>query len=145
MPPIFINTDNSNKKKRIFIGDKAGAGSADVEDKIRAQILKIIEPKSEFTTNKIDDPKGYTLFCEVTEFSASGGDTSIKIVIEIIRFPATYSKGHGKKGEKVMTSGELSGKGAASGKNGLSDAIEAIMQTIVPKTFPVMIADMARR
>jgi hypothetical protein len=144
MPPIFINTDNSNKKKRIYIGDKAGGASADVEDKIRAQILKIIEPKSEFTTNKIDDAKGYTLFCEVTEFGASGGDKSIKIVIEIIRFPASYSK-KGPKGEKVMTNGELSGKGAGSGRSGLSDAIELIMQTIVPKTFPVMIADMARR
>ena len=145
MPPIFINTDNSNKKKRIYIGDKAGGSSADVEAKIQAQIIKIIAPTSEFTTNKVDEPKGYTLFCEVTEFSKTGGDTSMKIVIEIIRFPAAYSKKAGSKGEKVMTSGELSGTASASGKTGLADAIEAIMQKIVPKTYATMIADMARR
>ena len=145
MPPIFINTDNSNKKKKIFIGDKAGGASADVEEKIKAMVIKAFKDKSEFTTNKIDDPKGYTLFCEVTEFSASGGDKTIKIVIEIIRYPASYTKKHGLKGEKVMTSGELSGKGTGSGKDGLSQAIELIMEKIVPKTFPVMISDMTRR
>ena len=44
-----------------------------------------------------------------------------------------------------MTSGELSGTASASGKTGLADAIEAIMQKIVPKTYATMIADMARR
>ena len=145
MPPIFINTDNSNKKKRIYIGDKAGGSSADVESKIGAQIIKIIAPTSEFTTNKVDEPKGYTLFCEVTEFSKTAGDTRMKIVIEIIRFPTQYTKKHGAKGEKVMTSGELSGTASASGKTGLADAVEAIMQKIVPKTYATMIADMARR
>jgi len=143
MPPIFINTDNSNKKKRIYIADKAGSASAQVEEKIQAMVIKAFEKQSEFTTNKIDNPKGYTLFCEVKEFSASGGDTTMKIVIEIIRYPASYSK-HGSKGEKVMTSGELSGTATVSGKD-IGQGVEAIMERIVPKTFPVMIADMARR
>jgi hypothetical protein len=145
MPPIFINTDNSDKKKRIYIGDKAGGLSAQVEDMIKAHIVRIITPKSEFTTNKVEDPKGYTLFCEVTEFGKSGGDTTIKIVMEIIRYPAAYSVKKGSKGEKVMTSGELSGTATGSGKSGLSQGVEGIMEKIVPKTFPVMIADMARR
>jgi len=143
MPPIFVNTDNSNKKKRIYIADKAGSASAQVEEKIQGMVIKAFEKQSEFTTNKIDNPKGYTLFCEVKEFSASGGDTTMKIVIEIIRYPASYSK-HGSKGEKVMTSGEVSGTATVSGKD-IGQGVEAIMERIVPKTFPVMIADMARR
>ena len=144
MPPIFINTDNSNKKKRIYIGDKAGGQSAAVETKIGAEIVKAFVKSADFTTNKITDPKGYTLFCEVTEFSSSGGVT-IKIVMEIIRYPAAFSVKKGSKGEKVMTSGELSGTASASGSGALDQAIEAIMEKIVPKTLPVMIADMTRR
>jgi len=145
MPPIFINTDNSDKKKKIYIANKAGGASADAEDKMKAMIIQAFADSSEFTTNKVDDPKGYTLFCEMTEFSGSARNASCKIVIEILRYPASYSKGHGKKAEKVMTSGELSGKAEVSGKDALGQCIEAIMVKIVPKTFPAMIADFAHR
>jgi hypothetical protein len=106
--------------------------------------VKAFVKSADFTTNQIKDPKGYTLFCEVTEFSASGGIT-IKIVMEIIRYPSSHTAKHGSKGEKVMTSGELSGTASASGSGALDQAIEAIMEKIVPKTLPVMLADMKRR
>ena len=145
MPPIFINTDNSDKKHRIYVGDKAGSVSADAETKIQEMVIKTFANEAAFTTNKINDPKGYTLFFEVTEFSGSGGDISCKIVGDILRYPSSATKGHGSKAEKVMISGEWSGAAQASGRDAMAQCIEAIMEKIVPKSFPVMTADMARR
>lgn len=145
MPPIFINTDNSDKKHKIYLGDKAGSASKDAEDKIEEMVVKAFANEAAFTTNKITDAKGYTLFFEVTEFSGSSRDVSCKVVGEILRYPSSATKGHGRKAEKVMISGEWSGKAAVSGKDALAQCIEAIMEKIVPKSFPVMTSDMARR
>ncbi len=145
MPPIFINTNNSDKKHRIYVGDKAGSAAVPAEDKIKEMVIKIIANEATFTTNNITDPKGYTLFFEVSEFSGSGGSVDCKITGEILRYPSSATKGHGAKAEKVMVSGEWSGKAQVSGRDALAQAIEAIMEKIVPKSFAVMTADMARR
>jgi hypothetical protein len=151
MPPVFINTDNTDKKNKIYVANAVGEGIAEAEDKMQAMVIKAFEKASEFTTNKIDNPKGYTLYFKVTKFNASGSDTSCTITGEILRYPTVaYSKakGAGKtQVESVMTGGNWSGSATASGKGkrALLDCVEAIMESMVPKSIPVMKADMTRR
>jgi hypothetical protein len=150
MPPIFINTDNNDKTNKIYVANSVGEGAAEAEDKMKAMVIKAFEKSAEFTTNKIENPKGYTLSFKVTKFDASGGDTSCTIKGEILRFPKSVSKSKQSDGsgtEKVMTSGEWSGSAKASGKGkgAMLDCVEAIMESMIPKSIPVMKADMTRR
>jgi hypothetical protein len=151
MPPIFINTNNNDKKHKIYVANAVGEGLAEAEDKMQAMVIKAFEKASEFTTNKIDDPKGYTLVFKVTKFETAEHETSCTIQGQILQFPAvTYSKA--KESSKsdavvVMFAGDWKGSATASGrgKRAMLDCVEAIMEGIVPKSIPVMKADMTRR
>src|SRR5262249_52038352 len=142
MPPVFINTDNTDKKNKIYVANAVGGDMAEAEDKMQSMVVKAFEKAPEFTTNKIDNPKGYTLYFKVTKFSASGGETSCTITGEILRYPTvSYSKakGAGKaQTEKVMFGGEWSASATASGKGkgAILDCVDAIMERIVPKSIP---------
>lgn len=151
MPPIFINTNNTDKKNKIYIANAVGGDMADAEDKIQAIVIKAFEKVGDFTTVKIGDPTGYTLYFKVTKFETSGGQTTCKINGDILRYPTvSYSKakGAGKtQTEKVMFGGEWAGSATASGtgKRAILDCVEAVMESIVPKSIPVMKSDMTRR
>jgi hypothetical protein len=151
MPPIFINTDNSDKKHKIYIANAVGEGLGEAEDKMQAMVIKAFEKASEFTTNKIDNPKGYTLVFKVTKFDTADHETSCTINGQILQYPAvTYSKAKGSSKNDaviVMTSGNWSGSATASGKGkrAMLDCVEAIMESMVPKSIPVMKSDMTRR
>jgi hypothetical protein len=149
MPPIFINTDNSDKTDKVFIGTLAGPAMTVVEEKMRAMVVKAIEKAPEFTTNKIDNPKGYTLMFKLTKFAAEGREASCTITGEILRYPKVgYSKAKeaGKaQTETVMFGGEWKGSASASGRSAAADCIEAIMESMIPKSYPVMKSDMTRR
>lgn len=151
MPPIFINTDNTNKNKKIYIANAVGEGMSEAEDKMQEMVIKAFEKASDFTTNKIDDPKGYTLVFKVTKFSSADHETSCTIQGTILQYPAvTYSKA--KQSNKsdaviVMFAGDWKGSATASGKGkrAMLDCVEAIMEGMVPKSIPVMKSDMTRR
>ena len=150
MPPIFINTDNTDKKNKIYIATQAGEGSAEAEDKMQAMVVKAFEKESDFTTNKITDPKGYTLVFKVTKFSSAAHETSCTIQGTILRYPAVYSKvkaGGNSGQDMVMISGNWQGSATASGKGkqAMMDCVDAIMEGLVPKSIPVMKSDMTRR
>lgn len=145
MPPIYVNTDNTDKNNKVFIATKAGANSAQMEDKMKAMVEETFKDQSDFTTAKYDGAKGYTLLFEVTEFKKTGGDTTCTIKGDIVRYPSTTTKHRGKGVEKVMFGGNYSSTASASGSNGAVDCVEAIMGVLVPKSKPVMKADMARR
>ena len=151
MPPIFINTDNTDKKNKIYVANAVGTDMTIAEEEMQAMVIKAFEKAAEFTTNKIDDPKGYTLYFKVTKFEASGHDVTCKITGDILRFPTvSYSKAKGagkSQVEKVMFGGEWAGSATASGmgKRAIKACVEAIMEGMVPKSFPVMKADMTRR
>ena len=151
MPPIFINTDNTDKKNKIYVANAVGAEMGMAEDEMQAMVVKAFEKAAEFTTNKISDPKGYTLYFKITKFESEGGQTTCKIQGDILRFPTvSYSKAKGRgktQVEKVMFGGEWSGSATATGtgKRAIIDCVDAIMEGIVPKSFPVMVADMTRR
>ena len=113
--------------------------------------MKAIDKASEFTTNKIADPKGYTLSFKVTKFEAAEHQTSCTVTGLILRYPPVkYSKSKASDGsdsEVVMFAGNWSGSATATGKgrHAVLDCVEAIVEGMVPKSFPVMKTDMTRR
>ena len=151
MPPVFINTDNSEKTKKIYVANAVGESQAEVEDKMQAMVVKAFEKVPDFTTIKTDSPKGYTLVFNVTKFNAAAHETSCTITGQILQYPSvTYSKS--KQSNKsdaviVMFAGDWKGSATASGKgkNAILDCVEAIMEGLVPKSIPVMRTDMTRR
>jgi hypothetical protein len=151
MPPVYINTDNNDKSKKIYIANLVGESASEAEEKMKTLVVKAIEKASEFTTNKIADPKGYTLSFKVTKFEAAEHQTSCTVTGIILRYPPiTYSKSKesgASDSEIVMTAGNWSGSATATGKgrNAVMDCVEAIVEGMVPKSFPVMKADMTRR
>src|SRR5215831_10116658 len=111
MPPVFINTDNSDKNHKIYVATSAGEGAADAENKMHDMVVKAFEKESEFTTNKIDNAKGYTLQFKVTKFNSAAHETSCTIQGLILRYPASFSKskqGDGSGEDVVMFSGNWS-------------------------------------
>lgn len=150
MPPIFINTDNSDKKHKIYIANAVGEGLGEAEDKMQAMVIKAFEKVPDFTTNKIDNPKGYTLVFKVTKFHAADHETSCTISGFVLQYPAvTYSKSKESSGSdaQMVSAGDWKGSATASGrgKQAMMDCIEAIMESMVPKSIPVMKYDMTRR
>jgi hypothetical protein len=150
MPPIYINTDNSDKKHKIYIANAVGEGLGEAEDKMQAMVIKAFEKASEFTTNKIDNPKGYTLVFKITKFNAGDHETSCTINGTILQYPAvTYSKSKESSGSDavMVMAGDWKGSATASGKgkHAMLDCVEAIMESMVPKSIPVMKSDMTRR
>ena len=147
MPPIYINTDNSDKKHKIYIASLAGNAVDAAETKMQEMVVKAFEKQSDFTTNKTDNPKGYTLIFKLTKFSSSGGETSCTIDGDIVRYPSVATKKSGSGAEKVMFGGNFSISASVSGGgNGAAiQCVEAIMEPLVPKAIPVMKSDMGRR
>jgi hypothetical protein len=120
MPPIYINTDNSDKKHKIYIANAVGEGLGEAEDKMQVMVVKAFEKASEFTTNKIDNPKGYTLVFKVTKFDGGDHETSCTIQGTILQYPAVkYSKAKESKKDDavmVMVGGDWKGSATASGR-----------------------------
>ena len=152
MPQIYINTDNTNKTNKIFVAALVGQDAVTAaEEKIKATVEKALSKTTEFTTGTIPNPKGYTLRLKVSKFSASGNEASCTITGEILRYPTvTYSKSKfaGKsQTETVMFAGNWTGSATATGhgKYAALECIEAIVESMVPRSFPVMKADMLRR
>jgi len=150
MPPIFINTDNNDKKHKIYIANAVGEGTAEVEDKMQAMVVKSFSKAAEFTTNKIDNPKGYTLVFKVTKFSAGDHETSCTITGLVLQYPATTSsksKESSGSDAQMVSAGDWKGSATATGrgKQAVMDCVEAIMEGMVPKSIPVMKYDMTRR
>jgi len=151
MPQIYINTNNTNKTEKIFIAKLVGEEAPAAEEKIKATLETALSKTGDFTTGTIPNPKGYTLRLKVTKYSATGSEASCTITGEILRFPAvTYSKSKfaGKtQTETVNFAGEWKGSATATGhgKYAALECIEAIVESMIPKSFPVMRSDMMRR
>lgn len=149
MPPIYINTDNSNKSEKVFVANLAGDSVDTVEAKMKEMVVKAIEKAPEFTTNKVDPAKGYTLMFKVTKFKSEGREASCTITGEILRYPnVTYSKDKragNSQTETVFFGGNWTQSASATGRRAAVDCVEAIMESMVPKSYPVMKADMTKR
>lgn len=141
MPPIYINTDNTDPKEKLYVAKLAGDKAATLEKKIQETVVKVIEKDPTFTTNKIKNAKGYTIRLTVSKLKVEGRDTKCSLSGEILEYPKiTYSKeGSGSK----MLSTSITGSASASGSFAAVDCVEAITESLVKKAIPIMRADMA--
>ena len=114
MPPIFVNTDNTNPNDKLFRASVAGAVAAELEKKMQETVVKIIEKDSTFTTNKIKNAKGYSIRLKVAKLETEGRETKCSLAGEILLYPqTTYSKEG--NGEQMLSTG-MRGSARATGR-----------------------------
>src|SRR5688572_14290560 len=123
MPPIYINTDNNDPKDKVFLAKLAGDQAAALEKKMQEVVVKVIEKDSTFTTNKVKNPKGYSIRLEVSKFKAEGRETTCTVSGEILQYPKlTYMKG---APGTAMVSLPFSGSATATGRFAAVDCVES--------------------
>ncbi|HTO69087.1 MAG TPA: hypothetical protein VMR31_04430 [Myxococcota bacterium] len=142
MTQIYVNTDNSNAANKLYNAMKVGKSAAAAEKRMKQAVVDALSKVPDFQT---DTPgKGYSIRMKVQAESAGRG-TKYTIPVEIIRYPASAAKG-GKGDEMVPTT---SRPGSATVEGGseadLLDALEALTQSNVKASLPVMRIDMTRR
>lgn len=146
MSVIFVNTDNSNLQAKLYNGSKAGAEAKAVEELMQKVIVKVIGKNPGFTTTKIQDPKGYSIKLEIANLVQTAHETSCSLKGELVRYPNTFSA-KAKGGGETMVSTSFTGSAKASGmgKFAVIDCVEAIAESMIPKTIPAMRQDMLQR
>jgi len=137
MPPIYINTDPGDSKKKIFDASKAGAASAEVETLMKKTIVDLLVNNAKFTTNKYKDAKGYTLKMEITEVTVDGsGNTACKMSTIIERYP---------DGNVASVGGTSNAKlGPPADKQAILECAKAMVKGALEKSLPIMIEDLAK-
>src|SRR5215831_16416392 len=96
--PIYVNTDNSNSKKKLFNASALG-NAAEVEKKMQEVVVETIrnDAGADFNTDK--PGKGYSLRMKVVG-EKDGRKTTYSVTIEILRYPPEVAKGG--KGEFMV-------------------------------------------
>ena len=145
MPAIFVDTDNSNPKEKLYNGVKAGQSAAKVEDKMQAVVKKIIDKAAGFTTTKFNNAKGYVIRLEISKLEVANHKTKCTLSGSIVRYPKGVTK-KGAKGDEMLSLG-WGGSATADGtsEGSLLDCVEAVAESMVPKSLPVMTADYPKR
>jgi hypothetical protein len=142
-PLIFINTDNTNPKDKLYRAVKAGGAKA--EEKMEKTVEKIIDKAPGFTTGSYDNAKGYTI--RLTVASVDVGQHNVKCeisgAIEIYPPQATMKQG---KGVEMLSTG-MKGHAAADGtdERAILDCVEAITEDLTNKAIPIMKRDFNNR
>lgn len=145
MPLIFVDTDNSDPKKKLYNGAKAGKSAATAEGKMQTVVKRIIDKAAGFTTTKSDKAKGYAIRLAVSKVDVASHKTNCSLSGSIVRYPPTVTMKRGQGEEMVSTS--MSGSATADGtsEGSLLDCIEAIAESLVTKSVPIMKADYSKR
>lgn len=146
MSVIFVNTDNTNVANKLFNGSKAGAEAKAVEDVMQKTVIKVIGKQPGFSTAKTPNPKGYSIKLEIAQLQQTPRETSCSLKGELVRYPNTFSVSKKGGGETmVSTSFTGSAKATGMGKFAVIDCVEAIAESMIPKTIPAMRQDMLQR
>lgn len=146
MSAIFVNTDNSNPKDKLFDGKLAGPEAKAVEELMQKLVVKVISKNPGFTTNKVPNPKGYSIKLEIAKLQQTPQETSCSLRGELVRYPNTYTVAkRGGAPTMVSTSFTGSAKATGSGKFAVIDCVEAIAEGMIAKTIPAMRQDMLQR
>jgi len=145
MSLIFVDTDNTNVTSKLYKGAKAGQAAAKAEGKMQTVVKRIIDKAAGFTTTKFDKAKGYAIRLEVSKVDTANHKTNCSLSGSIVRYPPTATLKRGAGEEMVSTS--MSGSATADGtsEGSLLDAIEAIAESLVTKSVPIMRADYLKR
>lgn len=137
MPPIFINTERIDPKKRIFIGDAAGGASADVEALMKKTVIEALVKNAAFTTNKYKDAKGYTLEMELQKVEVDkAGNTACEMSTTIRRYPDGNTASVGGLSKARL--------GPPADKEAILECVKAMVKESVTKSLPVMSEDMVK-
>jgi len=144
MPDIFVNTDNSDLKNKIYNASKLGKSAAAAEKKIKEAVEAAIRKAPGFTTDK--PSKGYTLRMTVATEHV-GRATKYTVIPEIVRYPkAIAERGKGKGEDNVFFKATL---GSATvdhtSEAEIVDLIGELAQSDVKASLQTMRMDMARR
>ena len=144
MALIFVDTDHGLKNK-LYNAVKAGKSAATAEGKMQQVVKRVIDKAAGFTTKKSDQAKGYATRLKVSKVEIVGHQTKCSLSGSIVRYPPTVTK-KGDKGEE-MVSTSMTGSATADGtsEGSLLDCIEAIAESLVSKSVPIMKADYLKR
>ena len=145
MPQIFVDTDNSNTKDKLYNGSKAGQSAAKAEEKMQAVVKKTIDKAAGFTTTKSDNSTGYVIRLEISKLEVADHKTKCTLSGSIVRYPKGATKSRGK-GDVMLTSG-WNGSATADGtsEGSLLDCVEAVAESMMTKAVPIMSADYLKR
>ena len=142
MPPIYVNTDNSNPTNKLYNASKLGKSAGAAEKKMQQAVVEAISKVPDFNTDR--PGKGYSLRMKVLT-APLGRATKYTVTIEIIRYPSSVGKGG--KGEELVPT--MSKPGSATVEGGseadILDAIAELTKNNVKASLPVMRIDMTRR
>jgi hypothetical protein len=142
MPQIYVNTDNSNPRNKLYNASRLGKSVAAAEKKMQQAVVEAIRKVPDFNT--ITPGKGYSLRMKVLTESL-GRATKYTVTLEIIRYPPTIGKG-GKGEELVPTVGRPGSATVEGGSEAdILDAIGELTKNNVKASLPVMRIDMTRR
>ncbi len=145
MPKIFVNTDNSSSTSKIYKAGKVQKSAEAVEKKMQEEVRAVVTKAPDFTTDKAGAGKGYTIRLEVSKVEAAGPKTTYTVHPEIVRYPASAGRG-GRGDEMVSTTTKDPSILVEGGSEAmLLDGIEAVTESIVTKSLPLMRLDMTRR
>jgi hypothetical protein len=134
MPPIYINTERIDPKKRIFIADAAGGASAEVEALMKKTVIDALVKNATFTTNKIKDAKGYTLEMELQKVDVDkAGNTACQMSTTIRRYPGGHTASVGGISKAKL--------GPPADKEAILECVKAMVKESVEKSQPVMLKD----
>src|SRR5262245_19430905 len=104
MPAIFVDTDNSNSKDKLYNGSKAGQSASKAEGSMHAVVKRIIDKAPGFTTVKDANSKGYSIRLEITKLDVADHKTKCTLAGSIVRYPKGVTK-KGAKGDEMLSLG----------------------------------------
>ena len=137
MPTIYVNTDNSDPKKKLYDATKLGNAAA-VETKMREVVIETLRDTPDFVTDTRG--KGYSLRMKVLA-EKEGRTTTYTVTIQILRYPPT------SKGEELVPIKATPGHAAVQGGSDadILDAIAQLTKSNVKASLGAMRIDMTRR
>ena len=143
--PIYVNTDNSNSKKKLFNAGSLGNAAA-IEKKMQEVVVETIrnDAGADFNTDK--PGKGYSLRMKVEATKEKDSRaTTYTVTIEILRFPPQKAKRG--KGEAMVPITVKPGHATLEGASDsdLLDAIAQLTKNNVKAAIGPMRIDMTRR
>lgn len=146
MPPIFVDTDNSNAKAKLYNGSVAGQSADKAEAKMQAIVRATVGKAAGFTTTKSGEAKGYIIRIAITKIEKPGHETQCTLSGSIVRYPKGVTKSRGA-GEEMVNTGTWGNTATASGtsESSLLDCVEAVTESMMKSGIPAMSRDFLKR
>lgn len=142
--PIYVDTDNSDPKHKIFSAGAAGASAKPAEDLMQKMVKEIIDKSPEFTTAKTDKAKGYAIMLTLTSVQGDNRNAKCSMRTEIVEYPRKVTA----KGDTGDIAVSLPATNSVE-VNGMRDPImvcvDALVSSMVPKAIPHMSRHFATR